>query len=268
MHKLFDALVDVYAFSVGYHFPKNYIRRWKLDMLFDLYEPETISLFKKIVKPGMTIIDVGAHIGYYARIASELVGGSGTVYAFEADPENFILLQKNIGRLKNIKSYRLAISDKTGQIDFYHYDEKSGVGSVLPNVPLDFKKTKISVRAANLDSFLQKNDVNKVDIIKMDIEGGEYAALQGMKKILSENKNLALIIEFAPAWVRAAGNTPLNFLNFIESFGFQIFAITKQGLSKLSPATSDADYARFIPKSADGTNFGEFVNLYCVKPKI
>jgi len=268
LHKLFDALVNVYTFFAGYHFPKNYIRRWKLDMLCDLYEQETISLFKKIVKPGIAVADIGAHIGYYTRVASGLVGSGGAVYAFEPDPENFKLLQKNIGRMKNVKPYQLAVSDKTGRIDFYHYDARSGVHSTLPNVPLDFQKKKISVEATDLDSFFAKLGVSKIDIIKMDIEGGEYAALQGMKKILSENRNLVLIVEFAPAWVLAAGNTPLKFLNFIESFGFEIFAITKQGLSKLSPAANDADYAKFIPKSASGTNFGEFVNLYCVKSEI
>lgn len=234
-------------------------------MLFGFYEPETIALFKKIVKPGMTVMDIGAHIGYYARTASNLAGTSGAVYAFEADPENFALLQKNTGRLKNVKIWQLAITDKTGAIDFYHYDEKSGIGSLLPNVPLDFKKTKISVEASDLDSFFEKLGVAKIDLIKMDIEGGEYAALGGMKKILSANQDLALIIEFAPAWVTAAGVTPLNFLNFIESFGFRIFVISKNGLSKLSPATNEESYKKFIPKSSDGTNFGEFVNLYCVK---
>lgn len=266
--KILDWLTDALSAARGYSFPANYIRRWKLDMLRGLYEPETTSLFKKIVKPGMAVIDIGAHIGYYTRIAADLAGTGGIIYAFEADPENFVLLQKNTSRLKNVRPYQLAITDKTGWVDFYHYDEKSGVGSTLPNVPLNFKKRKISVKAADLDSFFTQLGVSKIDLIKMDIEGGEYAAMQGMKKILSQNQSPALIAEFAPAWVQAAGNTPLKFLNFIESFGFQIFAITKNGLLKLSPVKNDADYAEFIPKSSDGTNFGEFVNLYCVKPRI
>ncbi|MDP3935194.1 MAG: FkbM family methyltransferase [Candidatus Giovannonibacteria bacterium] len=247
-----DGLTNSYSFSRGYSFPKNYIRRWKLDMLWELYERDTVLLFKKIIKPGMAIVDIGAHIGYYTRITADLVGGNGAVYAFEADPDNFDLLKKNTKRLKNVKLYQRAITNKTGTIDFYHYDEKSGINSTLPNVPLNFKKTKISVEARDLDSFFAKPGSPKIDVVKMDIEGGEYAALQGMKKILSENRGLALIVEFAPAWIVASGNTPLNFLKYIESFGFEIFAITPNGLIKI--ISSDG----FTPSS-------EFINLYCTK---
>lgn len=236
-----------------------------MDTLWELYEKETADLFKKIIKPGMTVVDVGAHIGYFTRIFSRLVGSSGLVLAFEADPKNFEWLQKNTARLKNVKNFQLAVTDKAGTVDFYHYEEKMGVGSLLPNVPLDFKKTKINVPASDLDSFFAKLGVSKIDLIKMDIEGGEYTALRGMQNILRQNHDIALIVEFAPAWVLAAGNTPVSFLNFIESFGFQIFAITKTRLSKLSPIINGESYKKFIPKSADGTNFGEFVNLYCVK---
>ncbi|MBI2020921.1 FkbM family methyltransferase [Candidatus Giovannonibacteria bacterium] len=234
-------------------------------MLFDKYEPETISLYKKIVRPGMTIIDIGAHIGYFTRIGSRLIGKNGKVIAFEANPSNFALLKKNTKSMKNVFPHEFAVADKKGTMDFYHYEEKSGVGSILPNVPLDFKKTKISVLATDLDSFLEKGKVQKIDVIKMDIEGGESAALLGMKNLLAGTSDLQMIIEFAPAWVIASGNSPIAFLNYIESFGFEISAITAEGLKKMSPMQTEKDYAEYIPRPKDGSHFGEFVNLYCVK---
>lgn len=69
-----------------------------------IYEPRETNLFKKIVRHGMTVIDLGANIGYYTLIASKLVGESGKVYAFEPEPDNFNILVKNINinNLKNV----------------------------------------------------------------------------------------------------------------------------------------------------------------------
>lgn len=265
IYRVLDALTNVYAKIVGYTFPKNYIRRWKWDMLFELYEKDTCALFKKTVKPGMTVIDIGAHIGYYSRIAAKRVGRAGVVYAFEADPENFALLKKNTRHFTNVKLCPLALSDRTGTIDFYHYDDKSGAHSTLPNVPLDFKKRKLTVPSSDLDSFLAHEGVRRVDVIKMDIEGGETAALCGMARTLSRTK--VLVTEFAPAWIEATRSTAVEFLQMIESCGFIIHAITPTGLVTLSP-TVDERFARLLPKPKNGSHQSGFINLYCVKTPV
>lgn len=232
-------------------------------MLRELYERDTVLLFKKIIKPGMVIVDIGAHIGYYTRIFSRLVGKSGLILAFEADPANFELLKKNTARLKNVKIRQSAVTDKTGTIDFYHYEEKSGVGSILSNIPLDFKKVKITVKSRDLDSALAEEKISRVDVIKMDIEGGESLAIKGMRGTLGKNMDLAFIVEFAPAWVKASGHNPDQFLADLGSFGFKIFAITKEGSVELG--AGNQSYEKFIPKSSGSTPSGEFINLYCTK---
>ncbi|MDO8594536.1 MAG: FkbM family methyltransferase [bacterium] len=262
VYALLDALTSAYALSRGYSFPKNYIRRWKLDMLRELYEKETIALFRRTITPGMVVVDIGAHIGYYARIASVLAGRNGKVQAFEADPENFALLEKNTRRFKNIERHKIAVSDKTGTIDFYHYDDKSGAHSTLPNVPLQFEKRKLSVPATDLDSYLRKSVSGRVDVIKMDIEGGESAALRGMPQTLRDVR--FLFTEFAPAWIEAAGSSPLAFLQSIEGYGFAIFAVTENGLVKLSPVQGK-EVMSLLPKPKSDSHASEFINLYCVK---
>ena len=262
IYNILDNAVNLYSAIRRYHFPANYIRRWKLDLLEDIYEKETMVLFKKILRPGMVVVDVGAHIGYFTRIFSKFAGSNGNVYAFEADPENFKVLERNTNFMPNVRRYPIAISDHSGTIDFYHCEEKAGCHSTLPNLPLDYKMKKISVDATDLDTVLEQAGVKHVDIIKMDIEGGEVAALKGMKKIL-EQKDITLIVEFAPAWIIAAGATPQGFLSEIASFGFNIFVITDKGLVKLN--SNDDSYKKLLPKTE--TAFNEFLNLYCVKEK-
>lgn len=265
IYKILDYLTDSFARFQQFSFPKNYIRRWKLNMLFGQYEPETFRLFKKILTPGMTIVDVGAHIGYFTRLFGKMAGRTGRVFAFEADPENYGLLVKNTCRIKNIRPVKLALSDKKGKIDFYHCEEKSGSHSILQNVPLDFRKRKIMVASCDLDSWLKQENVARVDAIKMDIEGGESAALRGMERTLSSADNLILVIEFAPAWIKAAGFSPNQFLQKIASFDFEIFCITEKGPVKLR-SVLDENFMEFLPKSKDGKCCaGEFINLCCVK---
>jgi len=257
-----DAVINTYSWFRGYHFPSNYIRRWKLNMLHQLYEPETVLVCQKIIKPGMVVIDIGAHIGYFTRIFSRLVGRNGKVYAFEADPENFSLLKKNTKHLRNVEIYQLAVSDRQGTIDFYHYDEKAGCHSTLPNVPLDYKKRKISVAANTLDAVLAEAGSPRVDVVKMDIEGGESAALRGMDKLLAAKEPLALLLEFAPAWIEASGVPALNFLQELTKHGFILSAILESSYPLISPVDK-ASYKQFLPKTP--THYNEFINLYCVR---
>lgn len=263
IYKILDTITNIYAYSRHYSFPKNYIRRWKLDMLWELYEPETAALFKKIIKPGMVIVDIGAHVGYFTRIFSRLAGKNGVVYAFEADPENFELLQKNTKHLKNIKICRLAISDHAGEIDFYHCEEKAGCHSTLPDQPLNFKMRKISVPADTLDNIIAREKINRINIIKMDIEGGEPKAIAGMQNLLNKNQNIKMVLEFAPAWIKKTLN-PLDFLKKISAYGFEIFAVLPDAMEKIK-SDNDSDYEKFIPESRDGTAYNQFVNLYCEK---
>ena len=233
-------------------------------MLWELYEPETVALYKTIVTPGMVMVDIGAHIGYFTRIFSKLVGEKGLVLAFEADQENFKILQKNVAHLRNVKIFSLAVSEKNGMIDFYHCEEKAGCHSTLPNIPLPFKMLKVIVPSVTLDGFLAQEGLTHTDIIKMDIEGGEWAALEGMKKVLRHSSTKALIVEFAPAWIKAAGATPLQFLERIAAHHFEIYAITDEKLVRLDPHSSGYE-ALIPPLRADGSTYNQFINLYCVK---
>ena len=262
IYAVLDFLTNFLAKYEHFSFPSNYIRRWKLNMLWGLYEPETYELFKKTVTPGMVVVDIGAHIGYFTRLFSKLAGTNGKVLAFEADPENFALLRQNTRQCENVEQVELALTDRAGTIDFYHYDDKSGAHSTLGNVPLNFAKRKITVNATTLDVWLEEKQVSRIDVIKMDIEGGESAALKGMTRALASAR--VLVTEFAPAWIKAAGSTPLAFLQSIERHGFEVSAITAAGLIKLSPIR-DASFATLLPKPKDGSHASEFINLFCAK---
>ncbi len=148
-----------------------------------------------------TFIDVGAHYGYYALLASALVGDEGRVHAIEASAESYLLLKENTFPFKNIHSYKNAASDTLGEITFYEYpgphsEYNTTVKDAYINTPW-IKKVKETVNKINtilLDDLLTSNQISKA-VIKIDAEGGELAVLKGLSASLQE-KDLTVIMEY------------------------------------------------------------------------
>lgn len=189
-------------------------------MLMGWYEKDTTILFKKIVRPGMTVVDIGAHVGYYTSLFAELVGPQGQVYAFEADPDNFALLQKNTSRYKNVIQIPQAVSDHSGFIKFYKIKNSTGCHSIIQSENAD----ELFVPTVSIDDYIGQKNL-KIDIIKIDIEGGEPLAFLGMEKLFSQTSHLSVIMEFLPKVLKSAGINPLEFLRKIKNYNFNILQI-------------------------------------------
>ncbi|MBI3231788.1 MAG: FkbM family methyltransferase [Candidatus Doudnabacteria bacterium] len=190
--------------------------------MFD-FEPTTSQTLKKILKPGMTFLDIGAHVGYFALEASELVGGSGRIYAFEPEEKNFMLLRRNadINQYKNIVPNNLAASNKNRNLKIF-LSEDSGRHTTKKNLIFRYKTVK-TIKAITIDYFCSKNKIRNVDAIKLDVEGGEPEALDGMKNTIRKNKNLKMIVEYSPENFSANGDTPGKFMGRLASLGFRKF---------------------------------------------
>lgn len=220
------------------------------------YEAGTTELFKKEVKQGMNVVDLGAHIGYFTLLAARLVGEKGRVFAFEPAPDNFALLTKNIATngYKNVVPIQKAVSNKIGQVKLIlldsgtHYTCYSGG-----------KEEFITVESLTLDEFIKEKKL-PIDFIKMDIEGGEMAALNGMSNLIKKNKNLKIVTEFCPYYLRRAGSSPEEFLYKLVAYGFKLHVIDENEKS-----IDQADATSLLQACLDNKII--FTNLFCVREK-
>jgi FkbM family methyltransferase len=181
-------------------------------------------LFRELIKPGMTVIDVGANIGYFSLLASTLVGPDGRVHAFEPDPVNFGLLRKSVrlNHASNIKLVQAALSSSDDPIQLFLNSDNKGDHRIWePNGEF---RTKITVRAMTLDQYLNET-ATAADFIKIDVQGAEGQVLEGMEETLAQAPPTYLILEFWPEALRKCQTDPKQLIQQIADAGFTIRVI-------------------------------------------
>lgn len=158
------------------------IERW---MWAGAYETELVSLLKKTLKPGMTFLDLGANIGYFSVIAAALVRDNGHVHAFEPMPQNLVRLRKNLAPFHWAMAQPYAVGNVSGEVPIHYSDKEAGWASIHDQHGLGNLPCNSTVSVIRLDDWLQSNPVNRLDFIKLDIEGSELDALLGARRMLS-----------------------------------------------------------------------------------
>jgi FkbM family methyltransferase len=175
-------------------------------MACGLYELDTLRVLRKLLRPGMHFVDCGANIGYFTLLGARLVGPAGRVDAIEPDPVNRARLEEHVkanGSPAQIRVHGMAASDSTGTATLYHPtgERNHGEASLIPGVIAASAQT-YTVTTARLDALLDHTP----DVVKMDIEGAELAALRGMTRLLAGDRPPRLVIEHNPESSAAAGH--------------------------------------------------------------
>lgn len=248
LKKAFLAILRLYSRQKKLHFPPYEEWSWvyQLEMLVGRYEQETVLLCREIVQQGMLVVDIGAHIGYYTRLLSQLVGDTGKVWAFEPTPKNHDILLRNTQKLKNCEVVKKAVSDFCG-FGQLHLTKTAGEHSLIKHGEV---VESIPVETITLDEFVSQKGFPQVHLVKIDVEGSEMKVIHGMTEVIRRNPNLMLIVEYCPDNIRAAGFAPREFIHELENLGFRVNAIQNGGV--LAPIATVADI--------QGRNY---VNLFC-----
>jgi FkbM family methyltransferase len=187
-------------------------------------EDEIIEHFTP--KRGDIVVDIGAHIGHYTIIASKRVGANGKVVAIEASPSNFEILNRNIklNQLANIINLNHVVYSKETKLKLYLPGEESG-NTIYNTVISDRARNEdkfVEVNANTLDYLLQSKGIKQEQInwIKIDVEGAEFEVLKGAANILSNSKDIAILIEIHN--LRDSTNLYRPIVEFLNLYNFKI----------------------------------------------
>ena len=162
-------------------------------IVFGSHEPKTTEFIKKYVKKNMVCLDVGANIGYYSTLFSNLIGNDGKIISIEPSPVNFQYLEQNL-ELQNLKNFillNIACGDSNKHVDF-HLNQSGNKSKIVSDENSD---DIISVEVKTLDELSQDLKLEQIDYLKIDVEGYEWEFINGAKKTI-ENFKPTIQIEF------------------------------------------------------------------------
>lgn len=201
-----------------------------------VWEPYESALFLRILRPGMNVLDIGAHIGYYALHAARTVGPRGHVFAFEPAPDNYALLSENV-RLNHLQKIvtaeNLAVSDRSQTLQIHLSETNTGDHRIYATRDQDdamFNRNRPratrEIQAVAIDEYLGAKQFPRVDAVKLDVQGAEMNVLRGMKETLTRNPEIILFFEYWQFGLKANGTLPEAPLQFLtQELGMSLFQI-------------------------------------------
>ena len=199
----------------------------------------------QVLRAGMVFVDVGANIGEFTLFGAKRVGPSGRVLAFEPGDTMHEVLTRNVeaNRLSQVEIHRVGLGDREatlplfapapGEEDphlFSTYREAHGAGAARPVQTIQLRR---------LDDVLAERPLERLDVLKIDVEGGELPALEGARDTLSRHRP-RLLVEFNRETSAAAGYTVFDLARFLVDQGYALSRIDRRGVHGIDPARVDA----------------------------
>ncbi|MGP8078102.1 MAG: FkbM family methyltransferase [Thermoplasmata archaeon] len=176
--------------------PRNTLAQNASMAIAGWYEPAVTEVLSSLCRPNGLVVDVGANIGWYTFLAAERVGTGGRVLGFEPDPENFHLLSTTLREnpRPQIRIHESCLSDRDGEEQLFLSEEAASYHSISRPVGV----RSIPVSATRLDTVVEKEGIRSIDMVKVDVEGGEPKVLRGALTALRSGVIRSLIIEWRP----------------------------------------------------------------------
>ncbi|MCX7728606.1 MAG: FkbM family methyltransferase [Bacteroidia bacterium] len=214
---------------------------WLYNHFYSVYQPLyfwykkkneqfEIDLIKQIIQPGHIVFDIGANIGFYTRLFSILVKENGRVFTFEPDRRNFYHLKNNTQHLTNVTIENKAVSSVSGIIKLF----RSQLNVDHRTYPSDDCQYFEEIESVSIDNYVEQKNIPRVDFVKIDIQGYETFAIQGMKKTLLQNPKIKMISELWPYGLQQAGSNVNDYIQLLKSHFSKIYLINQNQLQELS----------------------------------
>jgi FkbM family methyltransferase len=182
-----------------------------------------LQLSRSLIRPGDTLIDVGANIGLWLMGAAKHAGPQGNVHAFEPVPENFVRLTRNLALndLHQVICQQLALSDKSGQALFYSAtDGNSGLGSLTER---ERASRPTEIRVITLDDYCERQAIRRVDLMKVDVEGAELLVFRGATRLLTSTEAPIIMFETDETLTAHFASSSSSIKAFLHQHGYDFF---------------------------------------------
>jgi FkbM family methyltransferase len=175
---------------------------------------------------GAVVVDAGANIGVYSQFLSRCVGPTGVVHSFEPSPENFRRLQSATRKLANVRLSQAGVGECSGKSELF-VSNKLNVDHRTYATKADSRRA-VPIDIVALDDYFKPGQ--RVDLIKMDIQGYELHALRGTNRVLADNPGAKLLLEFWPYGLKQAGANWVELVDVLQAKNMSVSQVTNHGL--------------------------------------
>ena len=201
------------------------------------FELAETSFVERHVQPGMVVLDIGANQGYYTLLASRKVGKQGRVISFEPSPREreALMLHRKLNRCQNVTISEVAVGSERKKADlFVVQGTQTGCNSLRPPAVTD-QTAPVQVEVMQLDEWLVKHAIERVDFIKLDVEGGELDVLKGAELLLERRPRPVILVEIQDLRTEPWGYKAKEIINHLSRKKFKWFQLREDGsLEELS----------------------------------
>ncbi len=230
-NNLFEGQTAICTFDKGLKINAQ-LSEWIQQHIYFLgiWDKQGTRFIKNHLKKGNVFFDIGANIGYYSLIVSKQVGENGQIHAFEPVSGVFAQLQSNIelNGISNISANQNAVYEKSGTLDlFVSSGENTGMSSIFHHDTESGVVEKVD--AITIDDYVEKMKIDRIDLIKIDIEGAELFALKGMKNTLQRFKPM-VFMELSQEVLRNASVNEKEIIQFMAKMDYELKGIDERGV--------------------------------------
>lgn len=209
-----------------------------------IFEPESLYFIRDHLSQGQTVLDVGANVGYFSLFFAKIVGSTGRVIAFEPGEFAYNLLQRNreLNKLNCLEIHQAGLGEQDNIVTFNSGEPGMEVYNSLGDIAhpsADLSKFhKSSIQLFEGSSWLEKNNVEHIDLMKLDVEGGDYTVLKGMLPMFRAQKISLLLIEITYEMSQVFGYHPSDLISMLRDCGYDWFELRRFG--ELVPLASNS----------------------------
>jgi FkbM family methyltransferase len=225
-----STVIPLWIEELNYHFEiRNYRECIQRQIYFrGFYELRETKLIKQLLRTGDTFIDIGANIGWYTVFVAHAVGTQGRVIAFEPSSQicDHLKHNVNLNSLQNVNVERIALSNQNGEAVFSGFSSKNeGGGAIIPK-PEGLKLgASENVQTLRFDDYAHSQQLGKVRLVKIDVEGAELMVLQGMSDALRNKVFDYMLVEVSDKQLKRIGSSSREVFSLLEDHGYSLHII-------------------------------------------
>jgi FkbM family methyltransferase len=208
---------------LGIRFECNLDHKLERTIYYSGFDFPDIRALRRIIRPGSVVLDLGANIGYYSLLFAKW---RAVVYAFEPCPETVRKLRRNLelNPALEVSVWEIAFSDQEGRVSMVVPDATNcACNFVAPGSG--------EIQVTTLDAFVRAHDVQRIDFIKVDIEGSEVGFLEGAAETIWRFRPM-MMVEINPSTLERFGKTSADVVKLLGNYRYRLATTTKFGRFK------------------------------------